>query len=85
MTRATFPRAGTRPNTTVRDSRRRLTGDSAVSPRSNPATWRVAGAATARVVAAAVFQLTRRAAAAVGGSLNLLAEYVNLPDDGLAK
>jgi len=27
MTRATFPRAGTRPNTTARDARRRLPSD----------------------------------------------------------
>jgi len=49
-----------------------------VSPRSDPATWLVARAATDGVVAAAVFWLTWRAAAAVGGSVNLLA-------DGLAK
>jgi len=50
MTRATFSRAGTRPNAAARDARR--CGD--------PATWLVAGAATAGVVAAAIFRPTRR-------------------------
>jgi len=63
MTRTMFPRVGTRPNTTARDTRRRLPGDSAVSPRGDPATWLVAGAATAEVVAAAVFRPTRRGVA----------------------
>jgi len=78
MTRATFPRAGSRPNTTARDARRRLPGDSVVFPHSDPATWLIAGAATAGLVAAAVFRPTRHAA--VGGSVNLPAA-----DNGVAK
>jgi len=72
MTQATFPQAGTRANITARDARRRLPGDSAMSPRGDLATWLVAGAATAGVVAAAVSRPTRRrVTASVGGTVNL--------------
>jgi len=73
MTQATFPQTGTRANITARDARRRLPGDSAMSPpRGDLATWLVAGAATAGVVAAAVSRPTRRrVAASVGGTVNL--------------
>jgi len=53
MTRETFPRAGTHPKHL---SSRRLTTSSprlGRAPRGYPATWLVAGAAAARVVAAA--------------------------------
>ena len=74
----TFPRAGTRPNTTVRDTRRLLPGDSTsrpCSPRGDPAHR---GSHHGRAGCRRRLSADAARTAAVGGS-------VNLPDDGLAK
>ena len=72
MTWATFPRAGTHPKHLR--SRRLTTPSSQLGRAPAVATWLVAGAAVAGLVATAI-----------GGSVNLLAEFVNLPDNGLTK
>jgi len=87
---ATFPRAGTYPNTTACDARRRLPGDSAMSPSPPRRSGHLArrrsrhgrGGRRRRLLTKAA---RRRRRWRVSESAAGICISMNLPDDGLAK